>query len=201
MKPWENSQCTTNLSPWGGYSSWRPLGQHLRPQFRAGQLPKPRNSHSLQARGTHHSWQRNFGVWCFFASKKIFEFVNKTHDELRKYLKISMSWSWRLKLLRLEILVVLALAKKRGLGLKKMISFIAFHHFFGYHETQDILCYLTPERGKRANSKKNTCDSPWFCFFGFSLVPIYIYIFVYLYIIKRSNSWPPSWKALFRLSP
>lgn len=48
------------------------------------QLPKPRNSHSLQARGTHHSWPRKFGFDAFSPQKKSFEFVNKNTWRTKK---------------------------------------------------------------------------------------------------------------------
>lgn len=190
MKPWENSQCTTNLSPWGGYSSWRPLDNIFGHNFAQSVAKAKEFSFSSSSRDPSLMAPRNFGVWCFLASKKNhLNLWTKTHDELRKYLKISMSWSWRLKLLRLEILVVLALAKKRGLGLKKMISFIAFT-IFSVIMKHKIFYATWPREGvKEQTQKKNTCDSTWFCFFGFSLLPVYtLYILIHHQKIKLMTS-------------
>lgn len=157
------------------------FGQHLRPQFRTVSCQSQGILILFKLAGPITHGQENLVLMLFRLKKNHLNLWTKTHDELRKYLRISMSWSWRLKLLRLDILVVLALAKKRGPGLKKMTSFIAFTIFSVVMKQKIFYATWPREGGTRANSKKNTCDSTWFCFFDFSFFS--------------------TWKVFFRLPP
>ena len=152
------------------------FGQHLRPQFRTvicqsqGILilfKLAPITHGKETLDAFSPLKNHLNLWI------------KTHDELRKYLKSSSSrrdlncCDWDPACFNLP---------KKGSGAEKDDTSHSLTVFF--------MATWPREGAKEQSQKTNPCDSPWFCFFGFSLV--YIYIHHTSCIIKRSNSWYPS---------